>query len=324
MHYHTLCMTLGELGPTFLYVFGVAMGLLWGSFLNVVIYRVPRGQSVVTPASHCGACGKPIRMYDNVPILSYLLLRGKARCCGAPFSPRYLLVEAIGGAIGGLLAYKLLGEMGADASVIRYAAVYGSFFALCLGLVAAAFIDMEHMILPDSITLGGAILGVGTASLRDMSIVQSVVGAGLGFVVVWLPFIVVYPRLRGRAGMGMGDAKLLMLAGAWFGALGAVLVLFAGALQGTLGAAITLLVRGRIEDPIAVQRDLETLERAAEAGDDEALAILKEDPLAVRPDGIMTSRVPFGPFLILGCLEHVFLRGFFDRLSLRWLGPLPW
>jgi leader peptidase (prepilin peptidase)/N-methyltransferase len=77
--------------------FAIVFGLLWGSFLNVVIYRVPRGMSVVHPPSHCPSCGKPVRPWDNVPVFGYILLRGKARCCGAALSPRYPLVEAIGG-----------------------------------------------------------------------------------------------------------------------------------------------------------------------------------------------------------------------------------
>src|SRR3954468_18624966 len=90
-------MSLAALPPVFVYVYAIALGLFGGSFLNVVIYRVPRGLSVVRPGSHCPACSKPIRPWDNVPVLGWLLLRGKARCCGVPVSPRYPLVEAIGG-----------------------------------------------------------------------------------------------------------------------------------------------------------------------------------------------------------------------------------
>src|SRR3954454_5339168 len=92
-------MMLAEVPASLLRVYAVLLGLLWGSFLNVVIYRVPRGMSVVRPASHCPGCGAAIRAYDNVPVLSYLWLRGRARCCGARFSPRYPLVELIGGVI---------------------------------------------------------------------------------------------------------------------------------------------------------------------------------------------------------------------------------
>src|SRR5579872_3743046 len=94
--------------------------------------------------------------------------------------------------------------------------------ALSLGLVAAAFIDAEHMYLPDGITIGGTILGVATATLRGLDLSTSLVGAAVGFVGVWLPFVVLYTRLRGQQGMGLGDAKLTMLAGAWFGWQGAL------------------------------------------------------------------------------------------------------
>src|SRR5262249_55961938 len=125
-----------------------------------------------------------------------------------------------------------------------------------------------------------------------------------GFVGVWLPFIVGYQALRGRAGMGLGDAKLVMLAGAWFGWHGAAFALFAGALQATLGAIVVLLARGKIEEPAAVKADREELHRAAAEGDAEAIEALKDDPLATPPDeGLMAARMPFGPFLCLAIIE---------------------
>src|SRR5262245_9699927 len=105
--------------------------------------------------------------------------------------------------------------------------IYLADFALALGLVAVAFIDLEHMFVPDSIAYGGAILGIATASFREMTFLQALIGAAVGFVVIWLPFVVIYPKIRGKVGMGLGDAKLLMLAGAWFGWAGAVFVLCA-------------------------------------------------------------------------------------------------
>jgi leader peptidase (prepilin peptidase)/N-methyltransferase len=311
-------MVLAELPFWFLRIFAIALGLVWGSFLNVVIYRVPREMSVVRPASHCPACGKPIRPFDNVPVLAYLWLRGRARCCGARMSPRYPLVELIGGALSLAIVEVILGALPGDTPLLRALAIYVADFALCLGLVAAAFIDAEHMYLPDEITIGGAILGVVTASIRGLSFTDAIVGAIAGLVGLWFPFVFLYKRLRGRQGMGMGDAKLTMLAGAWFGWWGAAFVLLAGAVQGSIGAAVILLVKGRIEEPEAVKADRDELQRAAAEGDAEAQRALDEDPLAApQGEGIGQARLPFGPFLILACLEFLFAG---DRLLAAYLG----
>ena len=283
-------------------------GLLWGSFLNVVIYRVPREMSVVRPPSHCPACGKPVRAFDNIPLLSFLVLRGRARCCGARMSPRYFFVELIGGMLSLAILEVILRGLPASTPVVRAAAIYGADLALCLSLVAAAFIDLEHMYLPDTITLGGALLGVATCSFRDLRITESLLGAAVGFVGIWLPFNVLYKAVRGKVGMGLGDAKLMMLAGAWFGWPGALFVLFAGAFQGTLGALVVYFVRGKIDEPEQVRLDREELQQAALAGDEEAKQALADDPLGTAPgEGLMASRLSFGPFLILGCLEYLFV-----------------
>lgn len=303
-------LLLGDLPLELLYGFALFFGLIWGSFLNVVIHRVPRGMSVVRPASRCPACNTPIRPWDNVPVLGYLFLRGKARCCGAKLSPRYPLVEAIGGLLSVAIMHALIVPLHPATSLARAGFIYIADLALALGLVAAAFIDLEHMILPDSITLGGAVLGVATASFREMTFTEALIGAAVGFAIVWLPFIVIYPRLRGRAGMGLGDAKLLMLAGAWFGWRGAIIVLCAGALQGTLGAIVTLLVRGKIEDPEAVQREREEIRAELEKMSPEERAEvekeLAEDPLAEEAgEGFGQARIAFGPFLVLATLEFL-------------------
>jgi leader peptidase (prepilin peptidase) / N-methyltransferase len=257
-----------------------SFGLLWGSFLNVVIYRVPRDMSVVRPASHCPGCGKPVAGYDNIPVLSYLILRGRARCCGARMSPRYPLVELIGGALSLAIFEVIILRLPSGVSVGRASAIYGADFALALGLVAAAFIDAEHMFLPDRITLGGVVLGVFTASLRDLGWLDALLGAGIGFVGVWFPFTFLYKGLLGRTGMGLGDAKLLALAGAWFGWPGAVFALFAGAIQGTLYALVTRLLGIELKLPDAVQEDIAELEKRAAEGDEEAKRDLEADPLA--------------------------------------------
>lgn len=299
---------LGDLPPLVLRIYAVLFGLVWGSFLNVVIYRVPREMSVVRPASHCPGCGQPIHLRDNVPLFGYLLLRGRARCCGAKLSPRYPLVEAIGGLISLAILEAIIFPMGDGASLARAGATYCADLALALGLVAAAFIDLEHMILPDAITLGGAALGFATSSLRGRSFLESAIGAAAGFVIVWLPFVVIYPRLRGVAGMGLGDAKLLALAGAWFGWDGALFVIGLGAVQG-LAAAVALLLSGRsIEDPEAVKREREEiLKELSEMSPEERAEAEKElldDPIMNEAaPGVLMARMAFGPFLVLGTLE---------------------
>jgi leader peptidase (prepilin peptidase)/N-methyltransferase len=313
-------VTLADFPPWFVISFGVAFGLIWGSFLNVVIYRVPRGLSVVRPGSACPACGKPIRAWDNIPVFGYLLLRGKARCCGVKLSPRYPLVELIGGVLALAVLEVLVLPLPADTPIGKSLAVFCAALAFALGLTAAAFIDLEHMILPDSITIGGAVLGVATSSFRSMTFVEALIGAAVGFAVVWLPFIVIYPRIRGgKVGMGLGDAKLLMAAGAWFGWAGALVVLGAGAVQGTVAAIVQLATGGKIEEPEEVKKEREEIRKELEKMSPEERAEAEKelagDPLMEEPEeGAAAARVAFGPFLALATIEYLF----FGRRALDW------
>jgi leader peptidase (prepilin peptidase)/N-methyltransferase len=314
-------MTVADLmiSPWLMRALSFAWGAIWGSFVNVVVYRVPREMSVVRPGSHCPACGAPVAALDNIPILSWLLLRGKARCCGAKISPRYVVLEAAAGLIGVAVVETLVLPLPVETSLVHAATVFLSAFGLAMALMAAAFIDLEHMYLPDAITLGGTLIGVLTPGLRGLTWVDGIVGAGVGFVGVWLPFVVGYKALRGRPGMGMGDAKLTMLAGAWFGWPGVAFAVFAGALQATVAAGIVLAVKGKIEEPEAVVRDREELQAAAAGGDEEARHILELDPLGAAPDdGIMAARMPFGPFICLAILEWMLAGAW---IADRWL---PW
>jgi len=303
---------LDDFPPWFFRIFAAAFGLIWGSFLNVVIYRVPRGMSVVRPGSSCPACSKPIRAWHNIPLLGYLILGGKARCCGAKLSPRYPLVEAIGGILAIAILEAVVFRLGPTTTVTRGLAVFVADLALVLALTAAAFIDLEHMYLPDTITIGGAVLGLATCSLRGVTFVESLIGAAVGFGIVWIPFGVLYSRIRGKVGMGMGDAKLLALTGAWFGWGGALFVLGAGAIQGTLATIGVLLFRGKIEEPEAVRREREEIQKelAAMSPEDRAEAEkeLAEDPLTEEAgEGVGQARIAFGPFLILATIEYLLL-----------------
>jgi len=299
-------VTLTDLGvsPWAFRALATAWGCIWGSFVNVVVYRVPREMSVVRPASHCPGCGAPVKALDNIPIVSFLVLRGRARCCKARISPRYVVVEILGGLLALAVYEVVVRRLEANAPLTLVASVFLSDFGLAIALVAAAFIDAEHMYLPDAITIGGALFGLATPGLRGMGWVDAFVGAAVGFAGVWLPLVVGYQALRGRPGMGLGDAKLVMLAGAWFGWRGAAFTLFAGAMQASVAAIVLLLVHGKIEEPVSVRQDREELQAAAAAGDEEAKRAIADDPLATAPaEGVMAARMPFGPFLCLAAIE---------------------
>jgi leader peptidase (prepilin peptidase) / N-methyltransferase len=320
--------TLADLPPALLVGFAVAFGLLFGSFLNVVIYRLPREQSVVSPGSRCPACRTPIRAYDNVPILSWLVLRGRSRCCKAPISPRYPLVELLGGLFAWALVETVIAELSPDTPWWKVVLLFASHLALGLGLIAAAFIDLEHMYLPDEITIGGAVLGFLTAPLRpDATLLGAIGGAAFGFLLIWLPFDLLYRRLRGHSGMGLGDAKLVMLAGAWFGWPGALFALLAGAVQGTIAALVLFLTQGRIEEPEAVKREREELQRELATLEGEARreleAELAKDPIALPPEsGLAKARLAFGPFLVLSILEFLLFGKVLVRDYLQLVVPL--
>lgn len=295
----------------FLAGLAVTLGLLFGSFLNVVIYRLPRGESVAHPGSRCPGCGKSIAIRDNVPVLSWLILRGRARCCGTRISPRYPLVEVLGGLAGWATLERLLAEPAPAHEWAPYV-LFFAYLALVLGLVALIFIDLELMLLPDEITLGGVALGLVTVPLRQITWTESLLGSAVGFGVVWLLFHELYRLVRGHPGMGLGDAKLLALAGAWFGWKGTLFALLAGAVQGTAFAVAILLVKGKIEEPEAVRRERE--EALAELAKlegperDAFEAELSRDPLAREAAaGLGQARIPFGPFLSLAVLEYFFL-----------------
>ncbi|HSC89381.1 MAG TPA: prepilin peptidase [Polyangiaceae bacterium] len=308
-------MPLSDLPVALVTSTAIAVGLCFGSFLNVVIHRLPRGMNLAYPPSACPGCGTPIRALHNVPVLGWLWLRGRAACCGVRISPRYPLVEALGGLLAWALVVTRILPFASEVGVGMAVAWFATWLALGLGLVALAFIDLEFMILPDSLTLGGAALGLASSLYRaDIDWQGSLLGGVFGFGLVWLPFIWGHRKLRGFDGMGLGDAKLLLLAGCWFGVLGAAFVLFAGAIQGTLATLVTLLVHGEIKEPAAVTAEREELARAIEEAEgeerEELVRLRDEDPLGHEaPQGLAGARIPFGPFLALACLEFALFEG---------------
>lgn len=209
------------------------LGAVVGSFLNVCIYRLPAGESVVHPRSRCPACSTPIRVADNIPLVSYLLLRGRCRACGAPFSPRYLLVEALtgGGALAAALAFGFT----------LYAVVA---FAFTAALITVTFIDLDHQIIPDVISLPGIVIGlVLSLWLPTPGWQSAVIGMLAGGGVLWA-IAAGYEWLTGREGMGGGDIKLLAMIGAFLGWKAIPVTLLIGSLTGSLVGMGLMLLRG--------------------------------------------------------------------------------
>ncbi|MCB9592176.1 MAG: prepilin peptidase [Sandaracinaceae bacterium] len=316
-------------------------GALWGSFFNVAIYRWPRELSVVSPPSHCPHCKTEIPPYRNIPILGWLMLRGKTACCGQKLSPRYVLVEATSALLAVALAERFILAQDANASLSDAAITTLLFFFFVGGLLIATFVDAEWMEIPDEVSIGGAALGLATVALRHPSpdAVDLALGAGGGFLTVQVLLVWSWERLTGRRGMGEGDSKFLMFIGAFLGWKGAIFALVGGALQGMIYALVSgVASRARPEPPRptpATETDGEALADedhwvppAPLEGRDGTKATLSDggrqltvedakgrtlwEHVAVDPDADpMRRAIPFGPFLALGALEFLF---FGDRL----------
>ncbi len=279
--------------PWFFPALAFILGAVVGSFLNVVIYRVPAEKSVVRPGSHC-ACGKPIAWHDNIPILSWLLLRGRARCCGRKFSVRYPFVELLTGLLF-LECWSLFPPA---------KAVCGMVFLSVL--ICATFIDLDHFIIPDVFTIGAGLAGLLLSALvpalhgqaSDLFIVDSVrsglialkgllVGSGL---VLWIALIA--EALMKKEAMGFGDVKFVGMIGAFCGWHSTVFAVFGGAVVGTVWFVIALMW----------QRIFPSQKAAlpAESPDVEG------QPMALG----FGAHVPFGPMLaIAAALYFLWLHG---------------
>lgn len=204
-------------------IFAFIIGAVLGSFFNVCIFRLPRGISLLKPRSFCPECKIPISPKDNIPLLSYLLLKGRCRSCRAPISPRYPLVEGL----SGLLALFCLLKFGLGPKAFVY-------YAFLSSLLVSSFIDLEHKLIPDTLSLGGLALGVATSFLKltvepYQALLGVLVGGGGLFAVALL-----YELLRKKEGMGGGDVKLLAMIGAFTGFEGALFSLFSGSLLGAI------------------------------------------------------------------------------------------
>ena len=230
------------------------LGLAFGSFLNVWIYRLPRGLSIVHPRSACPHCGKPIAFYDNIPVLSWLILRGRCRNCSAHVTPRYLIVELLTGGLF-LLCYS---NFGLTLAALK-CAIFGF---LLLGLI---FTDAETHLLPDKMTLNGLVIGLVLSwfvpvndllsmllpgflqipvspniSARLFSVMDSALGAAVGASFLYGAGAI-YLRARGVEGMGFGDVKLMAMIGSFVGLRLTILTIFAASLAGSAFGLSTML-----------------------------------------------------------------------------------
>ena len=216
------------------YVALFALGLCLGSFVNVVIHRLPRGESVAWPASSCPACERVIRPYDNIPLVSWFVLRGRCRDCAAPISPRYPTVE-LGAAI---LLVALAATLGPRAALVPAA-------AFALTLLAIALIDLDFWIIPDELSLGGLAVGLLARGLTLDGILIGLIGALAGAGSLWM-VAAVYRKATGIEGLGGGDVKLAGMIGAFLGWPGVFLTILAAATAGSI-VGLALMRAGRAD-----------------------------------------------------------------------------
>jgi leader peptidase (prepilin peptidase) / N-methyltransferase len=312
-------------GPLGLVAAGL-LGALWGSFYNVCIARIPRGESVVRPPSHCGACGKPVRALDNIPIVSYFLLRGRCRDCGAQFSIRYALIEMLGALTSAVLFWKLVMLAPGDPPGVRLAR-FAVGFAFTGVLLVLSFIDLDTKRLPDVITLPSIplffVLGFATG---DIPWLDRLIGAAAGYLAVRI-IADGYYYLTGREGLGLGDGKLLAVVGALLGWRALPGVIFAASFVGVLVSIPILLIQRRREEKAAAAR------AGASAVSEEASAVSAQaaaggstvsgassapagagagDDAGAAGDGeadavvpLRRTEVPFGPFLSLSAYVYL-------------------
>jgi leader peptidase (prepilin peptidase) / N-methyltransferase len=252
-------------------------GALWGSFFNVCIDRVPRGESVVRPGSRCESCGTPVRAADNVPIVSYLVLRGRCRTCRAPFSARHPLVEVCAALLAAAIWWRFVAAVPTTEGEAVRLARFALYFTFAGVLLVLSFIDLATQLLPDVITLPAIpILYFSAFGAHGAGWLERLIGAVAGYLFFRIIADFYYYVLK-REGLGLGDGKLLALIGAVLGWRALPFVVFVGAFAGAL-----------ISLPIA-------LWSCRRAGAPTARAPLRQ------------HQVPFGPFLAAAALAYLFI-----------------
>ena len=244
-----------------IYIAVFILGSLWGSFSNVCIYRLPERGNVVSARSKCRNCQKKISWFDNIPFISYIILRGKCRNCGFKISFQYFVVELLV-ALGFLISFHFFGFSIATLLL----------FILTIFFVIIFFIDLKHFIIPNELTF--PLMAIGFLKSFDPNLnqylfpnyINSLIGGAVGYLIIWF-IIFAYKRLRNKEGMGLGDAKLLSAMGFWFGWISIPFILFFSSFV-ALGFAI---------------------------------------PSLVNKSKTMSSQIPFGPYLVLGCVLYLVL-----------------
>jgi leader peptidase (prepilin peptidase)/N-methyltransferase len=299
-------------------VYVLFAGACVGSFLNVVIARLPKGESLVRPRSRCPRCLSPIPWYDNLPILSWLLLRARCRRCKEPISARYPAVELL----TALLALAIVSHWGATPAA-------AGFFAFAAALIALAYIDLDTWLLPHEITW--PLLAIGLASPlwnRELSFRSSILGAVCGFA-LFSSITLLGEKVLKRELMGWGDAWLLAGIGAWLGAEALLPVVLLASLQGAAIGGLLLLLRRRHGEDAASSSPGPPQDAAAADAEQPAPApvvgegVQADVPADVPADGDWTPpahAVPFGPFLALAALEQLLLGAVLSALWSRFLG----
>lgn len=278
------------------------LGAMIGSFLNVCIYRLPADLSIVKPASRCPKCEKPIAWYDNIPILSWLILRAKCRNCGVHISARYPAIEFLTGVMF-LLVY------------LKFGAVIATpiYMILVAALIVVIFVDLDHWIIPDEISLTGIPIGIGCAvlamlvggtGLRMEDPLYAILGAVAGGGFLYLLDLATLVLLK-KPGMGLGDVKLLAMLGAFFGVKGVVVTIVLGSIAGS-AVGIPLILWARM--------------RGAGASEDSESPPPPDDEHEPTVEG---HYLPFGPFLVLGGIGYMFFGPELVDAYINFIAPAP-
>ena len=223
-------------GLLFLYFIIFLFGASVGSFLNVCIYRLPKEESIISPRSHCTTCNKPVLARDNIPVLSYILLRGKCRNCGEKFSVIYPIIEFLTGIVFVYFFYFF----GFNLKVIPY-------LILTCSLIVISIIDINHRIIPNEISIPFIFLGILFTPILPIKLYDSLLGILFGGGILY-SIAVIYALVAKKEGMGMGDVKLLAMIGAFLGIRGVLVTILLGSFLGTIGGFAAILLSGKGRD----------------------------------------------------------------------------